>query len=360
MIRRSTFAVLLAVGLMFSVQTAQAQSPAWLITGGELGEEGVHLYLEILGQPDGLGLPGPNGRRIEPPEALPSFVYELYDSQSNFAVPYQMAAGGPQLSYYPELGAVYFRSRSNPELAGWYELTASAAASLDFIVAAAVAKRDEGGAEPGPAEADFRARKLALVAYGILPYPAAGLAYDEFAQLSRQTDRATSEPLDAQVRGALSEEFVMRHLIETVTAPFAGVSAPDDAPPTFFIWYSGQTGPGTGIGGMLGMYSPPVAGAPGRFWPDGYLLLHYTSLPAAERLHVWPDDPESPLAVIYWRTTPGFDAFVAAALSGDLPATSARASVDSSMATVALTAALLAAVLGLAGTAVALRGTRAG
>ena len=279
LLRLVAFAVAIAL-LLVSARGAEAKLPSYVIAGGDLGSYAAHFsVLAVVGDEDWLGwLPGENAQAVEPPKRLPSLAYDLYPSYGNFAVPYQVANGGPELRYYPDLRLLQRRAAD-----AWYALAPEAVAFLDAAIEDALAKKARGELERGPIAADFRARHLPEVGYWLVPVSAGAADENYIAPSLSRCDQCT-------ILVGSREEWIMRHLVETVSQPLQG-SASD--PPAFAIEYYGIVlPPSGGIGGVLGFYAPPIGDGPGRFWPGGY-------------------SSEAP----YFETTAGFDAFVADAVT---------------------------------------------
>ena len=299
--------------LSLGVDTAAAKGPAYLVTGGKLGS---HAYLldGFTSDVDGTDWVANAGRvRVDPPLTVPSLSYDFYSRYGTFAVPYQSNGLGPQIRYYPSLRLVeHVRAQR------WYQPPAEAISYLDSTIQDALTLMAQGELENDPFGADLRGRRMHEVNYFLLPYSP-----------GRVTMRAPYGPsaLRGECEACLGlianvEEFVLKHLVDTVSR----LRSPDSATqPAYTIEYHGWFGSG-GIGGVLGFYSPPADGQAGRFW-------------TGSNAH----DQAAP----YYETTAGFDAAIEAALAGPeigTPASLATANDDHIRATV-VGAALLAVVL---------------
>jgi hypothetical protein len=96
---------LLALAILLAALTgsrAEAKSPAYVISGGNLGPYAAHVWSDIQ-------LPGPDAVVADTLENPPSLAYDLFTSWGNFAVPEQMATGGAEFTYYPESQLLYHR-----------------------------------------------------------------------------------------------------------------------------------------------------------------------------------------------------------------------------------------------------------
>jgi len=249
-LRLTVTVIALAVALI-ATRGAEAKTPAYVITGGELGPYAYHFF---LGLEDESNFVDP-GVVAEAPRPLPALAYDLYNSWGNFALPFQIANGGPELRYYPEPKLL-----SRPADGVWMKVSQRGAAVLDGAIAEAVAKRAKGELEGSPIAADFRARHLAVASYGLYAYPEAGLdagAIDPWLRGRRLGGIGPPE----------SETFIIGELVATVTRV---PKESQEASPELVISYSARVGD-TGYGGVLGFYSAPKAGRPGQFWDDGYV-----------------------------------------------------------------------------------------
>ena len=268
--------------VLVSARGAEAKLPSYVIAGGDLGSYAADFSALALVRDGGSPgwLPGESAQAVEPPKRLPSLAYDLYPSYGNFAVPYQLANGGPELRYYPDLRLLQRRAA---DADAWYALAPEAVAFLDAAIEEALAKKAAGELEEGPIAADFRARHLPDVGYWLVPFSTVATNEGYIAPSLSGCDECT-------ILVGSREEWIMRHLVETVSQPLQG---PASARPAFAIEYYGIVlPPSGGIGGLLGFYAPPIGDGAGRFWPGGYST----------------DAP-------YFETTAGFDAFVAEAAS---------------------------------------------
>ena len=262
-----------------AVRGAEAKMPSWVIAGGELGPYAAHVFAPIPEEPgEVIQLPGPDAQAVAPPQQPSSLVYDLYASYGNFAVPHQLADGGPELRYYPELKLV-----QPAQSESWYRLTPEAVAFLDAAIEEALAKRARGELEKGPIAADFRARHLPEVRYWL--------------RSSAAVEDSNAVPASADCPECIglagpSEAFIMRDLLEVVSQAPKAHARLSEAPAFLIEYYGIVLPPHGGIGGRLGYYDPPAGDGPGRFWPGGY-------------------SPGMP----YYETTAGFDAVIADALS---------------------------------------------
>lgn len=256
----SAFA-LIAVVAWFAVapvRHAEAKgNDTWVLTGGELGGYAMGgVSVDLVDTTSGL-------RMVPAPATRPQPRYDLYDSYTNFAIPYQMWTwGGAWVHYYPTAGLLEFQGS---DAAGvphtWYAAPAEIAATLNSAIGVALAEKAAGELDASPAAADFRERGLDKVSFRISPYNAGG-SVSPAAQAFYAGDHG-----GFQIAGSASETLIMEDLADVVSR--APVASTTDAP-AYEITYAGEARPGENIGGLLGYYSPPAAGAPGRFWDDGY------------------------------------------------------------------------------------------
>ena len=277
MVLRLLGVCIVLVLIALSTHNAAAKLPSYVLTGGELGAYAIHVFVPISqGQP--LALPGEDALGVDPPQQLSALSYDLYPSYGNFAVPAQLASGGPELRYYPELRVLHQRLSD-----GWYQLGPETVAFLDTAIEGALVQKAAGELEMGPMAADFRARHLPEVGYWLKPRSL--VAVDDSSRLP-----SMGPCRECAIFVGSREEFIMRHLLETASGPLHQPE-PTSEPPTFAIEYFGIVDTeGGGIGGLLGSYTPPTDDHPGRFWPESYTQ-------------------EGP----YFETTPGFDSIVATA-----------------------------------------------
>lgn len=281
MVLRLLGVCIVLVLIALSTHNAAAKLPSYVLTGGELGAYASHFHVPIPEEGDSwpLGLPGEDARGVDPPQQLPALSYDLYPSYGNFAVPAQLASGGPELRYYPELRMLQRLPNR------WYQLGPETVAFLDTAIEDALVQKAAGELEMGPMAADFRARNLPKVEYWLRP-----------RSLVAADDSNSSPDLgpcrECAVLVGSSEVFIMRHLVETASGTLQQPE-PTSEPPAFAIEYYGivEAG-GGGIGGLLGSYTSPTDDHPGRFWPGSYTQ-------------------KGP----YFETTPGFDSVVAAAIA---------------------------------------------
>ena len=280
---------------------AEAKGTTYLLSGGELGEYAMVLP-GFIPDEDGTDWDaGAEGVLTPPPGDAPLLGYDLYRRYGNLAVPHQMSVTGPELHYYPELRLVHHVWYGN-----WYEMPDAAVEYLDAQIDEALAKKSRGQLEASPIAADFRDRSLQAVTYWARPPSSVALGESYASPMS-------CDGLDdCAVIASPGGQFIMRHLVETVSGPVLG---PTSDRPAFVIEYYGIIlPPYGGIGGLLGFYDPPSDGHPGRFRYDGY----------------FHDQPS-----LYHETTPGFDAAIADALARQAAAAKepGRASEDAPGAT---------------------------
>jgi hypothetical protein len=266
-------ALVLATAILAPGQHVEAKgNDVWVLAGGDLGDYAMSVTLDLVD--------GPPGSMVPAPATVPPMHYDLFNSYGNFAVEYQLAHG-PWVRYYPGAGLLRYQgaTATAPEI--WYAASPATTAELQRAIAAALAAKVAGQLERNPVAVDFRARSLANVNYRLSPYGGSGVSTQSFYA----TDSG-----EFQMHGNVSEEFVMHALVDTISRPPAGSAL---ELPVYEITYAGEIRPGLGIGGLLGYYTPPVDGRPGRFWDDGYA-----------------DDK----GTLYYTTTPEFDVVVARAL----------------------------------------------
>jgi hypothetical protein len=265
---------------MMTVQASEAKTPAYVITGGELGPYAFHLFLvsEEQGEVQLLA-EGPE----DPPAALPAIAYDLYSSYGNFAVADQIAQGGPESRYYPDVGLMHHRQTDS-----WQALTVKGKAFMQAAIDDALLRKAAGELELGPIRADFRARHLAEATYTLNSWS------EDFRPLDF---RSFGEPwLGGSKLGKLSgppaENFVMGELVATLgRTPRGSPPAVARVAISYSAWDAETR---TGYGGLLGFYSPPEGGRPGLFWHDGHFY-----------------DGNTP----YYETTAGFNAIIAGVLA---------------------------------------------
>ncbi len=337
MVLRLLGVCIVLVLISLSTHNAAAKLPSYVLTGGELGAYASHFHVPIPEEGDSwpLGLPGEDARGVEPPQQLPALVYDLFPSYGNFAVPAQLASDGPELRYYPKLQVLHQRLPDR-----WYQLGPGTVAFLDTAIEGALVQKAAGELEMGPMAADFRARNLPKVEYWLRPRSLVA------------TDDSNSSPdlgpcRECAVLVGSSEVFIMRHLVETASGTLQQPE-PTSEPPAFAIEYYGivEAG-GRGIGGLLGSYTPPTDDHTGRFWPESYTQKGS-----------------------YFKTTPGFDSVVAAAILAhggssdaglnDRNSTSTGEGGRSFLMTTAIVSSLAAVLVALSSGAAALYSRRRG
>jgi hypothetical protein len=241
------------------VRPAHGKGDAWIITGGELGE-----YATVIGfERDAPGTERLADNTRPPPET----PYHLYSANGVFTT----AAGfaeQPILRYYPKahilesLNAQWVDQR-------WTLLAPQTARDLDAVITVAIWKRDRGELALGLTAANWTWRDMSNARYTFTPIGRADLA-------------VAIDPPD-------SAELAMRHLVDTVSRPPAGMT---EARPAYTVTIQGLGQ--VNWGGQLGSYSPPKDGQPGKFWAEG---------PAASG----PSE--------YYTATPGLDQFIAGAVA---------------------------------------------
>jgi hypothetical protein len=309
------------VGLfIMAVGGAAAKMPSYVISGGELGPYAYQFFgFMDNGEPAEVDLAPewPGSRQVEAPVPRPSLAYDIYPSYGNFAVPYQIANGGPDFRFYPEERLLHARSTDE-----WYQLAPDVAEFLEGVIRDALAKKDAGELEVGPIAADFRARYLAEGNYRFSAYPRDGLSE---ADLERPPEPWVSGPAIARIGMPASETFILHHLVGTISrAPKDGSAQPPAVVISYSAW---DRETGTGYGGLLGFYTPPANGRLGRFWDEGYLY-----------------DKTTP----YYETTPGFDQAVAEAVDAhEVAAVRGQPVSDRPLWTVPLVAGLTAVGVGV-------------
>lgn len=273
--------MLLAVALV-AVRDAEAKGGIGvIITGGELGAHAAYGVAPFPAEgpyfPDGWPISTTENALVEPPAKLPQLAYDFYSAH---VLPYQLA-DGPAQHYYPELRLVHQRRVAEQDADDWYEVTPETAASIEATIDDALAHKALGELENDVVVASLRGRHLTDVTYWLRPYqPVTENDRSEWstASLSLCDECIVLRPTD---------EFIMRHYVETTSRP-PRTDGAARARPMFVIEFEGIVlPPYGGIGGRLGFYDPPVDGEPGRFW----------------------------LGDTYFETTAGFDAFVAEALA---------------------------------------------
>jgi hypothetical protein len=244
------------------VRPAHGKGDAWIITGGELGD-----YATVIGlDPDQIAAPG--SQQLPAASQAPAEdAYNLYSANGVFAT----AAGfapEPILRYYPQ-AHVLESLNSEWVTARWTLLAPRTARDLDAVITVALWKRNQGELALGLTAANWTWRDMSNARYTFTPIGRADLA-------------VAVNPPD-------SAELAMRHLVDTVSRPPAGMTEERPAY-TVTIQGLGQSN----WGGQLGSYSPPKEGRPGKFWVEG---------PAASG----PSE--------YYAATLGPDEFVGAAIA---------------------------------------------
>ena len=316
--------VLTGALLLAAVRGAEAKMPSYVLAGGELGPYAYQFSALISEGDDPFSgfLLDEHSQAVEPPGQLPSLAYDLYRSYGPFHVAAQVVNGGPELRYYPELQLLYARESDR-----WYRPGAEAVRFVERAIEDALAKATAGELEEGPVAADLVGRRLTEVSYWMR-------AYTRMA--SNNTAPDLSECRDCTRVIAPIGEFIIRHVVETVSRPLYGTTS---EPPAFVIEYEGIVEPPYGgIGGLFGFYTPPTDDHGGRFWPGG----HSSDTP-------------------YYETTAGFDAAFADAVvraqaladtdqANERTGTASAASDAPSAATFFGAAVAVAVSMGIAGT----------
>ena len=272
-------AIALLVAAVLTPSDAEAKGTSYLLTGGDLGMSGA-LLSGFIPDDDGTDWSATvECQNVSPPTTMPSVAYELYLRFGVFAVPSQRVHG-PEMRYYPELRLVHHVWSDQ-----WCDPPAPAIAYLDAAIADALAAKARGELDDAFV-ADLTDRRMHEVHYWLRPYASIGTAETYSPPYLGQCDECTAYVPDSQ-------EFVLRHLVQTMRAtPRRFADRPER--PAYAIEFEGFFPEGWGIGGLLGLYTPPRDGEPGRFWISGLF--------DGEKLE-------------YYETTPGFDAAVAQVLS---------------------------------------------
>lgn len=245
------------------VRPAHGKGDAWIITGGELGDYATVIAFE-RDAPGTETLP----EMTRPPAEVP---YDLYSANGLFTTTAGFA-GEPILRYYPKAHVLESLNTQWVEQ-HWTRLAPQAAEDLGAVITVAIFRRDRGELALGLTAANWTWRDMSNVRYTFSPNrrpelgPGGAVAID---------------PPD-------SAELAMKHLVDTVSRPPAGMTAERPAY-TVAVQGLGQSK----WGGQLGSYSPPKDGQPGKFWAEG---------PAASG----PSE--------YYAATPGLDAFIAEAMA---------------------------------------------
>lgn len=248
----------------------------WVLTGGELDDYAMRVTLNLVD--------GPPGTVVPAPASEPALHYDLLGSWGPFAIPYQLAHG-PWARYYPGIGLL--RLHGDPAASDtWFDPWPATTLALHDAIGTALAAKAAGQLERSAVAVDFRERSLDKVDYRLS-------ALENAERLPEPYRYAPSNPGTMQISGSASEEFVLRALVDTVSAQPMGTTL---MPPAYEITYRGEIRPGSGIGGLLGYYSPPIEEHTGRFWPGDYASDKSTE---------------------YYATTTEFDAIIAGMLHRD-------------------------------------------
>jgi len=286
--------------------TASAKVTTYLLTGGDLG---THAYLLTGFIPDDDGtdwVASVDGVEVEAPDSVPSLAFDLYRRYGTFA----LIEDEPELRYYPDIQLMYSVWGDR-----WYQLPVEAVSYLNAAIDDGLAAMKRGELEENALVADLRDRGMHEVGYSLLPYVPRG------STAVSDATRALNEECSPLCGSILDQEaFVLVHLVETIAQPAALIPGAEPAYEIIFEGWSGDTG----IGGVLGYYSPPSEGSPGLFWME--------------------DSESQP-----YETTDGFDVAIVAALNGANPSDALNTisnKRDANDGSTAVAAAALATVLG--------------
>ena len=264
MLRRVAFVVALALLLAAVLATpeAEAKGTSYLLTGGDLGMSGA-LLSGFIPDADGTDWSAAvECQNVSPPTTMPSLGYELYSRFGVFAVPHQRVHG-PEMRYYPELRLVH-HVRSDH----WCDPPAPAVAYLDAAIADALAAKARGELDDDVFVADLRDRRMHEVRYWLRPSASIGTPETYSTPYLGRCDECTAYVHDSQ-------EFALRHLVQTMRAtPRRGADWP-----AYAIEFEGFFAGGSGVGGLLGLYTPPSDGEPGRFWISRWLIPENSTVP---------------------------------------------------------------------------------
>ena len=242
---------------------AQAKSPSYVITGGDLGPYAMHFTF-----PDH----GPLIRSVAGAPAVShgeGLAYDIHDGDVIYD--YVIGERGPSYRYHPAQGIV-----EDVRAGVVYTLPLERARELDAIVANALSERLNDTLERGVLAAVLRASQLSEAHMWLAP-----------ENWERSTEVAMHCP--CEIPRMSTERWIMQDLQQTLQgAPQA--PTPNELPDLrIMISFAGESGYGA-----FAHYRFPRGGAPGRLW-------------------VWPSF-DYPLNNPYLETTQGFDAVISAAL----------------------------------------------
>jgi len=155
--RAAAFIVLLLVGgvaaFVAEPRVAEAKTPGYILTGGDLGEYAMHFYTD-----DNLEIPGVDAVPVAAPAVWPGISYELYSSWP-FTVARQLAEHRPLTFLYPVERLIH-----NPATGDWLKLSdriwygAESWSGVQKAIDAARRGLEAGTLERGPVMAAFMGR----------------------------------------------------------------------------------------------------------------------------------------------------------------------------------------------------------
>jgi hypothetical protein len=265
------FAVL-ALGttlLLGGPREVSAKGNSWIITGGELGEQAVHVGFWRF-EDDVQDPPGRDVVRVDAPTVAPAGGYEFYRYATVGQVADDVRAGAAEFVFYDESGLLYDRREYAGSDGQWFRVPEDGVARR--YVEYAVSRIGTEDAQPSPLVA-------AATAYGWLGRSDASFR----VVVPRWSDHAVNG-----TPGALTDDNAQalgRDMVDALAVPPAGRGGTSEVVWLLLVTYNWS--------GPVGFYAPPDprAGLTGRFWPQAYPQ------------ELLPDAP-------YYTTTPRFDALV--------------------------------------------------
>ncbi len=240
---------------------AEAKGNSWIITGGALGEQAVHLGYWDFGD-DFVGLPDDGAARVDAPAVAPDGAYEFYAQLGVARIAESVHTESPAFRFYADSGLLHDRGESHGPDSRWYQVSSDGAAAR-YTRLALTRMRD------GDAYRDAIVAAASVAGYyarGSTTFRAVVAGWTDYSVLGTPGSLINDDAL------ALATEIV-----EAVSAAPAGRSTPPEA-----MWIVLET---HSWSGPVAVYAPPdsSSGAPGRLWP-GYITrdrveanFYYTS-----------------------------------------------------------------------------------
>ena len=247
----AALALLLGVALILggSPEAEAKGSDSWIITGGALGEQAVHLVGSGDFGDDYVVLPGDGAARVDAPAVAPGEAYEFYVQLGVARVAEDVHAENPAFRFYPGSGLLHDRREFYGQESRWYQVSGDGAAAR-YVRLALSRMRD------GDAHRDALVAAASVAGY----YTRGGTTFR--AVVAGRTDHSV-----LGTPGSLINDDALALATEIVEAVSVAPAGRSTLPEAMWIVLGSHS-----WSGPVAAYAPPdsSSGAPGRLWP-GYI-----------------------------------------------------------------------------------------